>query len=101
MRTGLIRVLAMILGHYVGRVLEFVAIGIVPLEIEVVSRPVHFVLKSATREPRVEYVIDYLLFLIIDNNRVGGDQLLTRQRVLCGYFQKSRIKDVVNTRGFR
>ena len=73
MRTGLVGVLAMILGHHVGCVLEFVAIGIVLFEIEVVSRPVHFVLKPATRESRVEYVINYLLLLIIDNNRVGWD----------------------------
>ena len=72
-RTGLIRVLAIILGYYVGRVLEFVTIGIILFEIKVVSRPVYLILKPTSREPRVQDIIDDLFFLIIDNNGVGGD----------------------------
>ena len=63
----------MVLSYYVRYIFEFVTIGIILLEIEIIFSLVYFVLKPTSREPRVQDIIDYLLFLIIDNNGVGGD----------------------------
>ena len=66
----------MVLGYNVGRMFKLISIGIIPLEIKVIPGLVYFILKSTTRESRVQDIIDHLFLVVIDNNRVSGNQFL-------------------------
>lgn len=98
MRTRLVGIPFVIIVNDVSSVLELPSVRVVPLEVEIVSRPVHLILEAAMRESRIKDIVNFPLFIVVDDDGIGRDKLLSGQRVFRGEPKEASVKYVVNIR---